>query len=164
MQPATGLRGVLTVACAMLAIVSEPVAASREWRPGDFAWYGDEAEGQGGDIAVVVNLPMQFAYVYRDGVLIGESTVSTGKPGKDTPPGDYTILQKRVFHRSNRYSNAPMPFMLRLTWSGIAMHGGDLPGYPASHGCIRFPKAFARQLFHMTEVGASVSVVGEPAP
>jgi hypothetical protein len=107
----------------------------------------------------LISLPGQIAYVYRDGVLIAASTVSTGKRGKSTPAGDFTILQKREFHRSNLYSNAPMPFMQRLTWTGIALHAGVLPGYPASHGCIRFPREFARRLFDLTELGAPVSVV-----
>ena len=86
-------------------------------------------------------------------------TVSTGSDGHETPVGDFTILEKQVFHRSNLYSDAPMPYMQRLTWDGIALHAGQLPGYPASHGCIRLPKAFARQLFDLTSMGGAVSVV-----
>lgn len=125
-------------------------------RNGEYAWADT---GGAGAVAIVVSLADQVAYVYRGGALIGVSTVSTGKPGKSTPAGEFTILQKKVFHRSNLYSNAPMPYMQRLTWSGIALHAGQLPGYPASHGCIRFPAAFARQLYAITAMGGAVSVV-----
>ncbi|RYD64959.1 MAG: L,D-transpeptidase, partial [Sphingomonadales bacterium] len=100
---------------------------------------------------------------YRNGVPIGVSTVSTGKPGHRTPLGVFTILQKAKRHRSNKYSNAPMPYMQRLTWTGIAIHGGALPGYPASHGCIRLPHSFAPLLFDETALGMTVVVVNQPA-
>lgn len=136
-------------------------------RNGQWAWLEDAAfqkisgqkAGGPGSITILISLPGQIAYIYRDGVLIAASTVSTGKRGKSTPAGEFTILQKREFHRSNLYSNAPMPFMQRLTWTGIALHAGVLPGYPASHGCIRFPREFARRLFEATELGTAVSVV-----
>ena len=83
-----------------------------------------------------------------------------------TPTGKFDILQKRARHFSNKYNNAPMPFMQRLTWDGIALHAGQIPGHPASHGCVRLPMDFARALFTATEVGASVHVtdVAPPAP
>lgn len=132
-------------------------------RNGQWAWLEEGAfqkAGGPGSVSILISLSGQIAYVYRDGVLIAASTVSTGKRGKSTPVGEFTILQKREFHRSNLYSNAPMPFMQRLTWTGIALHAGVLPGYPASHGCIRFPREFARRLFEITELGSQVSVVG----
>lgn len=129
-------------------------------RNGDYAWAD---RGATGAVAIVISLADQVAYVYRGGTLIGVSTVSTGKPGKSTPAGEFTILQKKVFHRSNLYSNAPMPFMQRLTWTGIALHAGQLPGYPASHGCIRFPAAFAKQLFAITDMGGAVRIVPDLA-
>lgn len=136
-------------------------------KPGQYVWF-DEASAtpvsygrSDGAISLVVSIPQQLIYVYRGGTLIGVSTVSTGKRGKETPTGDFTILQKNKHHRSNIYSNAPMPFMQRLTWDGIALHAGALPGYPASHGCIRLPMAFARQLFVMTAMGGQVSVTDE---
>jgi hypothetical protein len=107
---------------------------------------------------MVVNLRTQRATVYRNGIPIGITTVSSGRPGHETPPGVYTILQKEADHRSNLYNNAPMPFMQRLTWDGIALHGGALPGYPASHGCIRLPEAFARALFDESRLGMMVVV------
>jgi hypothetical protein len=132
-------------------------------KPGEYVWRDDAVE-RTGTVEVVISLPSQLAFVYRGGTLMGISTVSTGKPGKRTPAGEFTILQKRVFHRSNLYSNAPMPYMQRLTWTGIAMHGGDLPGYPASHGCIRFPNVFAKRLFDLTAMGGVVRVVDTPLP
>ncbi len=128
-------------------------------RPGDHSWADDRALP--GAVSMVVSVPMQMAFVYRGDRLIGASTVSTGKPAKRTPIGEYTILQKRPFHRSNLYNNAPMPFMQRLTWGGVALHAGSLPGYPASHGCIRIPTPFARALFEVTQLGGQVAVVNE---
>lgn len=113
-------------------------------------------------LSIVVSLGLQRLFVYRDGQMIGVSPVSTGMTGHETPLGAYAILQKNRWHRSNLYSNAPMPFMQRLTWDGIALHAGALPGYPASHGCIRLPAAFAKQLFALTDLGAEVSVIDWP--
>jgi hypothetical protein len=125
-------------------------------KPGQFVW--QPARGPAGDVEVVVSIPLQRAYVYRGGILIGVTTVSTGKPGHRTPTGKFDILQKRARHFSNKYNNAPMPFMQRLTWDGIALHAGEIPGRPASHGCVRLPLAFARALFEVTRIGASVHV------
>lgn len=132
-------------------------------RPGQYVW-NDAGATRAGPVDVVISLPSQLAFVYQGGVLMGVSTVSTGKAGKRTPTGAFTILQKKVFHRSNLYSNAPMPYMQRLTWTGIAMHGGDLPGYPASHGCIRFPNVFAKRLYELTAMGGVVRVIDTPLP
>lgn len=129
-------------------------------KPGEFLWAPDIAPE--GPVTVIISLKTQRAYVYRNGVPIGVSTVSTGKPGKDTPTGVFTILQKAVKHRSNKYSNAPMPFMQRLTWDGIAMHAGQLPGYPASHGCVRLPAGFAKLLFGITSLGLTVVITDDP--
>lgn len=125
--------------------------------PGDYVWQPQLAPS--GDVEIVVSLPQQIAYVFRGGTLIGVSTVSTGKPGNDTPTGSFEILQKRREHYSNLYNNAPMPFMQRLTWDGIALHAGEIPGRPASHGCVRLPMAFARHLYGATELGARVHIV-----
>ncbi len=164
---ASGLGLALTIAAP--ATAQQVVASGTSevlLRNGQWTWIEDAAYqkigGNGpdlGTVSIIVSLPGQIAYVYRDGVLIAASTVSTGKRGKSTPPGEFTILQKRVHHRSNLYSNAPMPFMQRLTWDGIALHAGSLPGYPASHGCIRFPREFAKRLYEITEMGTAVSVV-----
>lgn len=113
-------------------------------------------------ISVVVSIADQRAYVYRGQVLIAASSVSTGKEGKDTPVGSYTILQKQTMHKSNLYDSAPMPYMQRLTWDGIAIHAGKNPGFPDSHGCIRVPTAFAAKLFAITTVGTTVEVTDMP--
>ncbi len=124
--------------------------------PGQFLWHPEIAPA--GPLVLVVSLDEQRAYAYRNGIAIGVSTISSGKPGKDTPTGVFTILQKSKDHRSNLYNAAPMPYMQRLTWDGIALHGGTLPGYPASHGCVRLPKAFAEKLFAVTQRGDTVVV------
>jgi len=127
-----------------------------ELKQGEFIWFGDATRS--GPLLMVVSIDAQLAYVYRNGVLTGVSTVSTGKKGHETPTGVFTILQKNKDHFSNIYDNAPMPYMQRLTWGGIALHAGGLPGYPASHGCIRMPSEFARQLFEVTSTGMTVVV------
>lgn len=131
-------------------------------KPGEFIWA--PALAPAGPLLVVVSLAAQRAFVYRNGVRIGASTASTGRPGRETPTGVFTILEKRRFYRSHKYNNAPMPFMQRITWSGIALHGGPLPGYAASHGCIRLPHAFARELFGLASLGATVVITQGAAP
>ena len=96
--------------------------------------------------------------MFKGGTLVDSAPVSTGKKGHETPAGIFPILQKKVHHRSNRYSNAPMPYMQRLTWTGIALHAGPLPGYRASHGCIRLPRAFAKKLYGLTSFSTRVTV------
>lgn len=130
-------------------------------RPGQYRWHPEAAPAEG-PVAIVVSLPLQRAYVFRGGVLIGVSTVSSGQPGYDTPVGAFTILEKAVEHRSNLY-DAPMPYMQRLTWDGVALHAGQVAPQPASHGCVRLPAAFARRLYAVTELGAAV-VVTDQAP
>ncbi len=134
------------------------VAASLQ--PGEFMW--DAAAITDEPLTISISLALQRIYVYRGDVLVGVASVSTGRRGKETPLGDFRILQKAKWHRSNLYSNAPMPFMQRLTWDGIALHAGWNPGYPDSHGCIRLPAVFARALFEMTALGSSVSVTDYP--
>ncbi|QUT06183.1 L,D-transpeptidase family protein [Sphingobium phenoxybenzoativorans] len=135
--------------------------AQADLAPGRHIWNDDPAAQ--GPLSIAVSLPQQMLYVFRGDRLIGMAAVSTGSPGRETPVGDYQILQKAQWHRSNLYSNAPMPFMQRLTWDGIAIHAGANPGYPASHGCIRVPTAFARKLFAATALGVRV-VISDIAP
>lgn len=116
-----------------------------------------------GPVVAVVNLYTQHAQIYRNGIAIGYTSVSTGKRGYGTPTGRFQVLEKRRFHRSRTYGNAPMPWMVRLTWSGIAFHSGALPGFPASHGCIRLPASFAPQLFGALSLGDTVAVLNQPA-
>jgi hypothetical protein len=110
---------------------------------------------------IVISKTSQAMYVFSDGLLWGSSPVSTGKRLHTTPSGVFPILQKRKFHRSNIYSNAPMPWMQRLTWDGIALHAGRVPGYAASHGCIRMPHGFAQALFELTNASATTVVIGD---
>lgn len=123
------------------------------------AWQPPASGGAG--VKVVISIPQQKAYVFRDGDLFGISPVSTGKPGHPTPVGTFRISQKKVHHRSNRYANAPMPYMQRLTDYGIAIHAGALPGYPASHGCIRLPRSFAKKLYDITTHGTPVTITNQ---
>ncbi|MFX4086834.1 MULTISPECIES: L,D-transpeptidase [Sphingobium] len=133
--------------------------AVRNLKPGEYLWFPEVAPA--GPVLLVVALKTQRAYVYRNGVPIGVSTISSGKEGYETPTGVFTILQKHVDHKSNLYDDAPMPFMQRLTWDGVALHAGNLPGYPASHGCIRLPEAFARLLYGVTRLGMTVLVAND---
>jgi hypothetical protein len=107
---------------------------------------------------LLVNLATQRAVLFRNGVPIAASTVSTGRPGYETPTGVFTILEKKVEHYSRTYDNAPMPYMERLTWKGVALHAGHLPGRPASHGCIRMPAGFAKLLYGVTRLGMTVVI------
>ncbi len=125
-------------------------------QPGSFSWAPDRSPN--GPVVLVVSLPEQRMHVYRNGVRIAVSTVSTGIKGRDTPPGSYEILQKQLMHHSNLYDDAPMPFMQRITWDGLALHAGRLPGHPASHGCVRLPRAFAEKLYGITKLGARVVI------
>src|SRR6184192_4225211 len=126
-------------------------------KPGEYWWKPQLSPS--GPIVVLVSIPQQTMHVYRNGILIGRSTISSGKAGS-TPGGVFTILEKKETHRSKKYNNAPMPNMQRLTWTGIAMHSGQLPGYPASHGCIRLPYDFSQRLVATTSRGGTV-VVGD---
>jgi hypothetical protein len=111
-----------------------------------------------GPMLMIVNLSTQRALLFRNGVPIGATTVSTGKTGHGTPTGVFTVLEKQVVHHSSKYDNAPMPYMQRLTWAGVALHAGHLPGYPASHGCIRLPAGFAKLLYGATRLGMTVVI------
>jgi hypothetical protein len=111
-----------------------------------------------GPLFVVISLTSQRAMVYRDGVLIAASTISTGSKDRETPTGVFPILEKQLVHRSSTYDNAPMPYMQRLTSKGVALHAGNLPGYAASHGCIRLPTGFAKLLYGATQIGTPVMI------
>lgn len=128
-------------------------------KPGQFVW--EKRDSYEGPLRIVAVLDIQRMYVFQNDELIGFSTISAGKKGKETPTGIFNILQKNIDHKSNLYSNAPMPFMQRLTWDGIAIHGGHIPGYPASHGCIRLPHAFAKALYGITQMAQEVVVLSD---
>lgn len=118
-----------------------------------------------GPLIIAVSIDKQKVRIYDSNGLFAESPVSTGMKGHSTPMGVFSIIQKHKFHHSNIYSGAPMPYMQRITWSGVAMHAGVLPGYPASHGCIRMPMAFAVKMWNWTKMGARVVVTpGEMTP
>lgn len=138
---------------------SGALSPAMDLQPGDYVWTPELSPA--GPLVIVVSLPGQRAHVYRNGTRIGVSTISSGKPGHETPTGVFPILQKRAEHHSNLYDNAPMPYMQRLTWDGIALHAGRIPGKPASYGCIRLPMAFAKSLFAATERGVTVVVADE---
>lgn len=156
----------------VLALVAAPSAAVPFWgakasspadtapaalKPGEFVW--DPGIAPEGPIVVVVSLTEQRGYVYRNGVEVGYTTVSTGKPGHETPTGIFTILQKDKDHHSSKYNDAAMPYQERLTWDGVALHAGGLPGYPSSHGCVHLPSKFAEDLFGASHMGMTVVVV-----
>jgi lipoprotein-anchoring transpeptidase ErfK/SrfK len=118
-----------------------------------------------GPLQIIISLDKQQLTLYAGGEAISHSRISSGAPGHATPTGVFSVIQKDRFHRSNIYDNAPMYFMQRITWSGVALHQGVVPNYPASHGCIRLPEAFARQLWAITKLGARVIIArGDSAP
>jgi len=135
--------------------VAEPFTPAL--KAGEYLWYPEVSPE--GPLVVIISVPEQTIHVYRNGVRIGRSSVSTGTPGHRTPTGVFTILEKQVKHVSTIYKGAQMPNMQRLTWRGVAMHAGYLPGYPASHGCVRLPAEFAKKLYAITTLGTTVIVV-----
>jgi hypothetical protein len=161
------LLALILLCVAMLPAAAVPFWGAREsspadtppgaLKPGEFVWSPGVAPD--GPIVVVVSLDEQRGYVYRNGIEIGFTTVSTGKPGHETPTGVFTILQKDKDHHSSKYNNAPMPYQERLTWDGVALHAGGLPGYPESHGCVHLPSRFAEELFGASHMGMTVVIV-----
>jgi len=158
-----------TVSCSLLIVPlagaasmtkGTPVAPfTPELKPGDYVWRPEMSPA--GPVVIVVSLSEQLLYVYRNGIRIGRTSVSSGKPGHKTPTGVFTVLQKNVKHTSTIYRGASMPYMERLTWGGVAIHAGNLPGYPAAHGCVRLPLDFAKQLYTVTQDGTTVIVTNQ---
>ena len=126
---------------------------------GGFAWQPETAPA--GPVLVLVSLTEQVARVYRNGIEIGIARVSTGRPGYPTPTGVFTILQKARVHHSSTYDEASMPYTERLTWDGVALHAGGVPGYPSSHGCVHLPLEFAELVFGVTAVGGTVVIADQ---
>ncbi|MEM7774171.1 MAG: L,D-transpeptidase family protein [Pseudomonadota bacterium] len=154
MMPIARYAAVLGLAFASAASV-DPVSAAQ----------ATQKRASNQPLTLVVNLRRQRVVGYRGTEVAFTSSISSGKPGHRTPKGIFSIIQKRKRHFSNLYYNAPMPYMQRLTWSGIAFHAGAIPGYPASHGCVRLPMKRARQLFSMTGRTARVVISnGSPRP
>jgi hypothetical protein len=134
-------------------------ASAEDQKKQIFTWQPERSRS--GPILIIVNINDQVAFVYRNGIQIGQTPVSTGRPGYPTPTGVFSILGKDATHRSKKYNNAAMPFAERLTWSGIFLHAGDLPGYPSSHGCVHLPLAFAKDLFDTTQPHDTTVVITE---
>lgn len=128
----------------------------KQLKPGQYLWATHAPDD--GPARVVISLSDQMAYLYRGEALVAVSTISSGKPGKDTPTGIFPILAKQPLYHSRKYDNAPMPFMQQIDQYGIALHAGMNPGYPASHGCVRLPTAFAAKLYRVTELGSEVLI------
>jgi len=125
-------------------------------KPGEYVWEPELSPE--GPVAVLVSLPEQMAHIYRNGLEIGVTTVSTGRKGHRTPTGVFVILQKDRHHHSSIYHNASMPNTERLTWDGVCLHAGGLPGYPSSHGCVHLPLEFSAELFGITHLGTVVII------
>jgi hypothetical protein len=156
---ALGAAGASAAVIVELGLAQQVVKEIHELKAGEFTWHPERSPT--GPVAIVVSLPDQRVHVYRNGIRIAVSTCSTGKPGHSTPTGVFTILQKDRHHHSSTYNNAPMPNMNRLTWSGVALHAGQLPGYPASHGCVRLPVEFSQLLFTVTQIGTPVIIAND---
>ncbi len=127
-------------------------------KPGEYKWAASIPEA--GDTKVVVDLLTQLFYVYRGEQLVGVATISSGKKGRETPLGFWSVMLKQKLGHSRKYENAPMPFMQMYDSKGIAFHAGPNPGYPASHGCVRLPLKFAERLYGMTKIGTKVVIEG----
>ncbi len=142
---------------AVAALLTSWDASADDKKKSVFIWQPERSPS--GPILIVVNLDDQVAFVYRNGIQIGQTPVSTGRPGYPTPTGVFSILGKDATHHSKRYHNAPMPYAERLTWSGVFLHAGDLPGFPSSHGCVHLPLAFAKDLFETTQPNDTTVVI-----
>jgi len=125
-------------------------------KPGQYLWR--DVPAAAGPERVVISLSAQLAYLYRGDALVAVSPISSGRSGRDTPTGIFAVLDKRLFSRSKKYDNAPMPWMQRIDQYGIALHAGYNPGVPASHGCIRLPTVFAKKLYSVTDLGTPVYI------
>lgn len=131
------------------------VFGDKQLTPGQYVWRNGVTEGAP---RVIISLSDQMAYLYRGERLVAVSTISSGTEKNPTPTGIFPILVKKTMHHSKKYDNAPMPHMQMLDSYGIAMHAGNLPGRPASHGCIRLPAKFAARLYGVTQVGSTVFI------
>lgn len=157
-------RRLIQLGAGAIALAANPLAAQRfiprqPLKPGEFTWTPEASPS--GPVVLIVSIPEQMVHVYRNGIEIGASACSTGKPGHRTPTGVFTILEKERKHTSSIYKGASMPNMERLTWGGIALHAGNMPGYPASHGCIRLPMKFSALLYDVTHLGVVVIIADE---
>jgi lipoprotein-anchoring transpeptidase ErfK/SrfK len=115
-------------------------------------------------LSMLVNLHTQRAYLYRGGVQVAETPISSGRRHYRTPTGTFTVMEKQKTHRSNKYHNARMPFMQRLSWDGLSLHAGSVPRYPSSHGCVHLPTSFASWLYKQPTMGMRVVITDQAAP
>jgi lipoprotein-anchoring transpeptidase ErfK/SrfK len=152
--PASGAVAQGSPTSAPAALLDQPASL----KPGQWVWAPELAPH--GPLLVYVDLTRQLATVYRNGVRFAVTTISSGKPGHETPTGVFTILQKDANHHSSKYNDAPMPYQERLTWDGVALHAGGLPGYPSSHGCVHLPLEFSKLLFGIESLGGTVVITG----
>ena len=127
-----------------------------ELKPGKYLWR--DVPASAGEERVVISLGEQMAYLYRGNTLMAVTTVSSGTDQNPTPTGIFRVHTKKEMHRSRKYENAPMPFAQFIDQYGVALHAGNLPGRPASHGCVRLPSSFAKKLFTVTDVGTPVLI------
>jgi L,D-transpeptidase catalytic domain len=133
----------------------ESARAGKELQHASKEPFGDAPKGP---VQIVITISQQKLHLYSDGIHVADTSIATGVPSLPTPTGVFSVIQKQRFHRSNLYSNAPMPFMQRITWSGVALHEGESIGHMASHGCIRMPHDFAVRLYMFTKLGARVII------
>ncbi|GAA4001172.1 L,D-transpeptidase family protein [Sphingomonas humi] len=126
-------------------------------KPGQYRWAATIPDAPA---KVVIDRLQQLMFVYKGDTLVGVSTISSGKKGRETPLGFWKVFRKQVKGFSRKYDNAPMPYMQMYDEMGIAFHGGALPGYPASHGCVRLPVEFAKKLYGLTQMGTEVVIEG----
>ena len=176
----SAIRATLLTAFAVCLLPIGTAQAKFSFWPQYGSWWGDHApfrhnhqhrhtksesakenqpqETPKGPLQIIISIADQRVSLYDNGTLVARSSVSTGVRRHPTPLGVFSVVEKQRWHRSNLYSAAPMPYMQRITWSGIALHAGVLPGYPASHGCIRLTNDFAIRLWHLTKRGARVII------
>jgi len=164
-----------------IALIASLVVTTTAWPAAAAYWYGDRhkhrtvqkthetkaadrvdkepfGQIQKGPLQIFISINQQKLHLYSDGVHVADTSIATGVPGLPTPLGVFSVIQKQVFHRSNIYSGAPMPYMQRITWSGVAMHVGESIGHRASHGCIRMPHDFAVRLYRLTKLNTRVII------
>ena len=139
----------------MARLHMEEVFGEKRPKAGQYLWRKGSFEGEP---RLVVGLADQLAYLYRGEALVAVAAISTGVEKHPTPKGIFWVLLKKPMHRSIKYENAPMPFMQMFDKYGTALHAGHNPGYPASHGCVRLPSEFAKRLYAITDVGATVMI------
>jgi L,D-transpeptidase catalytic domain len=163
-RPAPAIVGALGLICALIASALPAAAKNKAGVKAQLRKETEHVHKQpfgnipNGPLHIIISVDQQKLHLYSDGVPIADALVATGVPEHPTPLGVFSIVGKELYHESNIYSSAPMPFMQRITWSGVAIHQGVGVGHPASHGCIRIPREFAQRLWILTRLGARVII------